>query len=127
MIKGFKGFIMRGNVIDLAVAVVIGAAFQKVVDVFVSAIVTPIINAAGGANSQGLGFTLKSGQSNTFINFSIIINALIVFILTAAVVYFIFVVPMNKFKERRARGQVTEAAPTELELLAEIRDALKKS
>lgn len=125
MIKGFETFIMRGNVIDLAVAVVIGGAFGKVVDTFVSAIVTPILNAFGGANSNGLGFRLVSSNENTFINFSVIINALIVFLLTAAVVYFIFVAPMNAFKERRARGQATEAEPTEIELLTEIRDSLK--
>lgn len=125
MIKGFKDFIMRGNVIDLAVAVVIGGAFGKVVDTFVSAIVTPILNAFGGANSEGLGFRLVSGNENTFINFSVIINALIVFLLTAAVVYFIFVAPMNAFKERRARGQAKEVEPTEIELLTEIRDSLK--
>ncbi len=124
MIKGFKDFIMRGNVIDLAVAVVIGGAFGKVVDTFVSAIVTPILNAVGGANSNGLGFKLGSND-NTFVNFSVIINALIVFLLTAAVVYFIFVAPMNAFKERRARGQVQEVEPTEIELLTEIRDSLK--
>ena len=125
MIKGFKDFIMRGNVIDLAVAVVIGGAFGKVVDTFVSAIVTPILNAVGGANSEGLGFRLVGSNPNTFINFSVIINALIVFLLTAAVVYFIFVAPMNAFKERRARGQEKVIEPTEIELLTEIRDSLK--
>lgn len=125
MIKGFKEFIMRGNVIDLAVAVVIGTAFQKVVDTFVSAIITPFLNALGGANSEGLGFRLRGDQAGTFINISTILNSLIVFLLTAAVVYFMFVAPMNTFKERRARGQVAAADPTELELLAEIRDALK--
>ena len=65
MIKGFKEFILRGNVIDLAIAVVIGAAFQKVVDTMVSAIVTPFVNAAGAADSQGLGFFVRSGQENT--------------------------------------------------------------
>lgn len=129
MIKGFKDFIMRGNVIDLAVAVVIGAAFQKLVDTFVSAIITPILNALGGANSKGLGFTLVGGNDKTFVDFSTIINSLIVFLLTALVVYFIFVVPMNKFKELQAkRGgevEVEASAPTAEALLAEIRDELR--
>ncbi|HYO86043.1 MAG TPA: MscL family protein [Dermatophilaceae bacterium] len=60
-----KEFIMRGNVIDLAVAVVIGTAFQKVVDTFVSAIITPFLNALGGANSEGLGFRLRGDQAGT--------------------------------------------------------------
>ncbi|KNX38051.1 large conductance mechanosensitive channel protein MscL [Luteipulveratus halotolerans] len=123
--KGFKDFIMRGNIVDLAVAVVIGTAFAKVVDTFVSAIIQPLINAMGSAKSAGLGFHIKSGQANTFINFSTIINALIVFLLTAAVVYFVIVLPMNKLNERRKRGQVEEVDPTELELLAEIRDELR--
>ena len=127
MLKGFKEFILRGNVIDLAIAVVIGAAFQKVVDTMVSAIVTPIVNAAGGANSQGLGFFVKSGQENTFVNFSAIVNSVIVFLIPAAVVYFVFVLPMNKLAERRARGQEPEpeAVSEEAMLLQEIRDELR--
>jgi large conductance mechanosensitive channel len=58
MLKGFKEFIMRGNVVDLAIAVVIGTAFAAVVSAFVSSIVTPIVNAAGGSNTNGLGFSL---------------------------------------------------------------------
>lgn len=127
MLKGFKDFIMRGNVVDLAVAVVIGAAFAKVVDTFVSAIVTPILNALPGAKVDGWGFSLRGGDmaSATFINFATIINALIVFLLTAAVVYFIFVVPMNKLAERRKRGQEPEAPSEDILLLQEIRDELR--
>src|SRR4051812_49278861 len=114
MLKGFKEFIMRGNVVDLAIAVVIGTAFAAVVSTFVSSIVTPIVNAAGGNNTNGLGFSLKhtSGAphgskqdvlgASTFIDFSAIINAIIVFVITAAVVYFVFVLPLNKLAERRA-------------------------
>ena len=104
MLKGFKDFIMRGNVIDLAVAVVVGAAFAKVVEVIVSSIVTPLLNAAGGAEVGGLGFRIISDQENTFMDFAAIINALIVFLITAAVVYFVLVAPMNKFNELRKRG-----------------------
>ncbi|HEY2042503.1 MAG TPA: large conductance mechanosensitive channel protein MscL [Jatrophihabitans sp.] len=128
MIKGFKEFVMRGNLIDLAVAFVIGAAFAKVVDTFVSAIVTPILNALPGASVNGLGFHLRGGAlaAKTTINFSTIINALIVFVLTAAVVYFIFVVPMARVQERRTRGlePAPAAVPEDIQLLREIRDAL---
>jgi large conductance mechanosensitive channel len=88
MIMGFKNFIMRGNVIDLAIAVVVGTAFAKVVDVFVTSFVTPIINALPGASVNGLGFSLRGGslKQKTFIDFSTIINAVIVFLLTALVV-----------------------------------------
>lgn len=126
MLKGFKEFLMRGNIVDLAVAVVVGTAFAKVVDTFVSAIITPLLNSFGGAETEGLGFKIKSDQANTLINLSEIINSLIVFVMTAAVVYFLIVVPMNKIQERRKAGVVEVTDPTELELLAEIRDELRK-
>ena len=122
--KGFKEFLFRGNVVELAVAVVIGSAFAAVVDKFVSSIITPLLNSFGGANTQGLGFRIKSGQANTFVDLSAIINALIVFLLTAAVVYFLLILPMNKLQERRKAGE-DPIEPTELELLAEIRDELR--
>jgi large conductance mechanosensitive channel len=141
MLKGFKEFIMRGNVVDLAIAVVIGTAFAAVISTFVSSIVTPIVNAAGGKNTNGLGFSLKhtSGAphgskadvlgASTFINISAIINAIIVFAITAAVVYFIFVLPMAKIQERRAAKIATgepdtEPKPEDIQLLEQIRDLL---
>jgi large conductance mechanosensitive channel len=128
MFKGFRDFITRGNIVDLAIAVVIGTAFAKVVETFVSAIVKPILNALPGASVNGWGFHLRGGKlaSATTIDFSAIINAIIVFVLTAAVVYFIFVVPMLKMQELRARGLEPEpvAVPEETQLLREIRDAL---
>src|SRR5690625_6614568 len=80
MLKGFKEFIMRGNVVDLAVAVVIGAAFAAIVDTVVSSIITPLLNAAGGVESAGLGFHIISGQGDTFVDLSAIINAVVVFL-----------------------------------------------
>lgn len=128
MIKGFKDFVMRGNVVDLAIAVVIGTAFAAVVSTFVGAIVKPIIAAFPGASSKGWGFSLRGGElrSSTFIDISSIINAVIVFLITAAVVYFIAVVPLQKIAERRARGEEPEMeSPSEdILLLREIRDAL---
>ena len=125
MLKGFKDFIMRGNVIDLAVAVVVGAAFAKVVEVIVSSIVTPLLNAAGGAEVGGLGFRIISDQENTFMDFAAIITALIVFLITAAVVYFVLVAPMNKFNELRKRGvEEPEEVSEEIATLREIRDLL---
>ncbi|NNG35308.1 large conductance mechanosensitive channel protein MscL [Nakamurella aerolata] len=130
MIKGFKEFIMRGNVIELAIAVVIGTAFQKVVDVVVTSIITPILNAFTGPSSAGLGFFVRSGKENTYMDFSAVINAIIVFLLTALVVYLVFVVPMNKLNERRAAkraaaGIIEDPEPaSEQELLVEIRDLL---
>jgi large conductance mechanosensitive channel len=134
MIKGFKEFILRGNVVDLAIAFVIGTAFAAVVSAFVSKIVTPIINALPGGSSQGLGFSLrhgakfsKNGANTTFVDISGIINAIIVFLVTALVVYLVFVVPMNKLAERRRRGQEDEPEKKaeDLLVLEEIRDLLR--
>jgi large conductance mechanosensitive channel len=141
MLKGFRDFIMRGNVVDLAIAVVIGTAFAAVVSTFVSSIVTPIVNAAGGNNTNGLGFSLKHTAgvphgskedvlgASTFINISAIINAIIVFAITAAVVYFIFVVPLNTLKARRAAKVASgepdpDPKPEDVILLEQIRDLL---
>ncbi|WP_312720621.1 large conductance mechanosensitive channel protein MscL [Mobilicoccus sp.] len=128
MLTGFKEFILRGNVIELAVAVVIGSAFQKVVDTVVTNLVTPVINAAGNPQTEGLGFSLRPDMAQaTYMDVSAIINALIVFLLTAAVVYFVFVLPMNKLAERRNRGEEPEAEPIseDVALLREIRDLLE--
>jgi large conductance mechanosensitive channel len=128
MLKGFKDFMMRGNVVDLAIAVVIGTAFAAVVKTFVSAIITPVLNAFPGASSTGWGFALRGGKlhDSTFINISDIINALIVFVITAAIVYFIFVVPIQRLQTLRAKGLVAEpeSVPEDVLLLREIRDAL---
>ncbi len=127
MIQGFKEFIMRGNIVDLAVAVVIGTAFAAVVDVVGSSLITPLLNAVGGAEASGLGFHIISGNPATYMDFAAIINALIVFLLTAAVVYFVIVVPMNKVNERMGFGQEEEEAPAEdVALLTEIRDLLAR-
>ena len=141
MLKGFKDFIMRGNVVELAIAVVIGTAFQAVVSGVVAAIIQPLVNAAGGSNVNGLGFSIKhtpgaahgSAQDvlgkSTFINLSAVINAIIAFIVTAAVVYFLIVLPMNKIQERRAAKTAKgEPDPTpkseDIILLEQIRDLL---
>ncbi|MEV8438356.1 large-conductance mechanosensitive channel protein MscL [Actinosynnema sp. NPDC051121] len=124
MIKGFKDFLMRGNVIDLAVAVVIGAAFTAIVTAFTTNLINPIIAVFGGSNVEGLAVKLGDNDK-TIVDFGAIITAVINFLIVAAIVYFIFVLPMNKLKERRKRGQEPgPAEPTDVELLKEIRDLL---
>ncbi|WP_053719293.1 large-conductance mechanosensitive channel protein MscL [Saccharothrix sp. NRRL B-16348] len=124
MIKGFKDFLMRGNVIDLAVAVVIGAAFTAIVTAFTTNLINPIIALFGGNNVNGLAVQLGSSDK-TIIDFGAIITAVINFLIVAGIVYFIFVLPMNKLKERRKRGQEPgPSEPTDVELLKEIRDLL---
>ena len=127
MIKGFKDFLMRGNVVDLAVAVVIGSAFAKVVDTFISNIITPLLATLGGQGTPGFGPTLRSGDAKTFMDFGGILNQLIVFVLTAAVVYFVVVVPMNRLMSMRKTGEEPEpeAPSEEIILLTEIRDSLR--
>lgn len=124
MLKGFKEFIMRGNVIDLAVAVVIGAAFNAVVERVVEALVNPVIGMFFQADSldRALLIPLPGGSE---IALGAVIGALINFLIVAGVVYFAFVLPMNKMRERQVvHGE--DPAPDELEILTEIRDLLKQ-
>ncbi len=132
MIKGFKDFIMRGNVIDLAVAVVIGAAFTALVNAVVAAIINPLIALFWKADANGkLGPTVNGLYGEVTFPIGDLINAVITFLAVALVVYFVFVVPMNHFKERQAaKAGVAEEPesklPTEQELLIQIRDLLEK-
>ncbi|MGE3811873.1 MAG: large conductance mechanosensitive channel protein MscL [Candidatus Nanopelagicales bacterium] len=122
MLKGFREFIMRGNVIDLAVAVVIGAAFAAVIKAFVDGFVNPLIAAIFGKpdlSSVGV-FTIN----NSVFSIGLILTALVNFILVAAVIYFLVVVPVNKLKERFVSEEAAAEAE-ELALLREIRDELR--
>ncbi|HEV7811515.1 MAG TPA: large conductance mechanosensitive channel protein MscL [Leifsonia sp.] len=128
MFKGFKEFILRGNVIDLAVAVVIGAAFTAVVNSIVTNIFNPLIGAIFKANSLDKSFIWTIGDAQ--IKFGAVIGAIIQFLIVAVVVYFVFVYPINLAKNRaqklRAQGVVQPEAPiTELDVLTEIRDLLQ--
>lgn len=132
MIQGFKEFIMRGNVIDLAVAVVIGAAFTAVVSAIVDGIFNPLIAAIFNADSLANSLTLPLGESE--IKFGLVLAAIINFLIVAAVVYFVFVMPINKMKEAQERRRKvgitaddTAAPATELDLLTEIRDLLQST
>ena len=126
MIKGFKDFILRGNVVDLAVAVVIGAAFALIVTAFTDGIIKPLINAVTPASSPGFGVQLIEGKESTYVDFASLITATINFVIVAAVIYFLIVLPLNTIKERRKRGEEAgPAEPTDVELLAEIRDLLR--
>ncbi len=127
MLKGFKDFLMRGNVIDLAVAVVVGSAFTALVTAFTTNIIKPAISATGGGKVSGLSFQIRAGNVASTIDVAAVINAVITFLITAAVVYFLFVLPMQKLQERRKKGQEDgPSEPTDVELLLEIRDLLRK-
>ena len=122
VIRGFKDFLLRGNVVELAVAVVIGAAFTAVVSSFTESFLQPLIGLIGGGGVTG-GSTVIDGQEFAWGDF---VNQVITFVLTAAVIYFVVVLPLKVVAERRRRGEEAgPAAPTQLELLAEIRDLLR--
>ena len=124
LLKGFKDFIMRGNVVDLAVGIVIGAAFTALVTSFTASFLKPLIQLAGGGSDKKPGAVkIVHGVPFTYGDF---INTAITFLLTAAVLYFLVVFPMNRLAERRKRGvEPPPAAPSEeVKLLTEIRDAL---
>ncbi|WP_051515583.1 large conductance mechanosensitive channel protein MscL [Candidatus Blastococcus massiliensis] len=122
MIKGFKDFLLRGNVVDLAVAVVIGAAFTAVVGQFTASFLEPLIGLLGGGGLDGGTFTVDE----QVFDWAAFINAVITFVLTAAVVYVVVVLPMKSIIERRKRGEEAgPAEPTQVELLVEIRDLLR--
>ena len=126
VIKGFREFITRGNVIDLAVAVVIGAAFTAVVAALTDNILNPVIAALGPSDAAGLGFQITDNPA-TFVDLGAVIAAAINFLLVAAIIYFVFVLPMNTYREKRAAGAEDEPAapPDDVLLLQEIRDLLR--
>lgn len=131
MLKGFRDFVLRGNVIDLAVGVVIGAAFGNVVSAFTKAFLDPIIKLVTGGEVAGQ-LVLRAadkarGIEAITMDYGSFITALINFLLTAAVLYFFVVAPMNKAIERLKRSEKPAVAEpsNEEKLLAEIRDAVK--
>ena len=125
--KGFREFIMRGNVIELAVAVIIGSAFTAIINALVDGIFNPIIAAIFHADEIS-GAVWQIGPVS--LGVGAVLAAVINFVLIALVVYFLIITPMNKLNEQlyvRKHGhkpQPEEAAPSEAELLAEIRDLL---
>jgi large conductance mechanosensitive channel len=134
VIKGFKEFILRGNVIDLAVAVVIGAAFTAIVNALVEGFINPLIGVIfqlGDLSSWVWEVPTLSGGVSSFA-IGAIVGALINFLAVAVIVYFVFVMPMNHWKERQAAkagagATEEEPLPTEQELLVQIRDLLEKT
>lgn len=122
MIKGFKEFLMRGNVVELAVAVVMGAAMTSLVASFGAAFLNPLITLVTGGAEVGGSFAVNGVE----FPYGVFLNGLLVFFLTALAVYFVIVLPMNKLRERfMAPDEVTEELQaSEVVLLQEIRDLL---
>ena len=142
MLKGFKEFVMRGNVVELATAVIIGAAFTAIVTAFTEKIINPLLATipsgdcggtaapaaegavTGPAQICGFGFSIKSDDPATFLDFGAVIAACINFVIVAAVVYFLIVVPFNKLQELRRLEDGEEDPEEQIVLLTQIRNAL---
>ena len=122
--KSFRDFLFRGNIVDLAVAVVIGTAFTALVTSVTDAMIQPLVNLFLGGEVDG-GKVIVNGQ---VFDFGAVINAIITFVIIVAVVYLLIVVPMKRLMERSRRGEPTEDAPApsdEAVLLSEIRDLMQ--
>jgi large conductance mechanosensitive channel len=127
VLKGFKDFLMRGNVVELAVAVIIGTAFTALVTAIANNLIKPIVAAFGGVGVDGLAWQLVDGNKAAKIDFAAIISATINFLIIAAIVYFLFVLPVKTIQERRKRGEEPgPSEPTDVEVLLEIRDLLRQ-
>ena len=108
MLKGFKSFLMQGDLIVIAVGLVIALAFSTLIKAFADNVITPLVNAAGGGGTNGLGFTVK-GQ---LVNIGAVISAIIYFIILVAVIYFVIVIPYRAYQKRRGITAFGEPAPT---------------
>ncbi|MGR3938606.1 large conductance mechanosensitive channel protein MscL [Streptomyces sp. BRA346] len=137
--EGFKAFLMRGNVIDLAVAVVIGAAFTSVVNSVVKGLINPIVGAFGTKDLEKYRSCFKAPcETNAAgevvkgipIMWGSMLSAVLTFLITAAVVYFLMVLPMSRYlarkaaREQQAEEEQAETEAEEITLLREIRDEL---
>ena len=124
MLKGFKEFLSRGNIVDLAVAVVIGTAFTALVTKFTESIITPLINRIGVNQQSNVGALKISIGGGQYIDLNILLSAAINFFLVAATVYFFVVLPYNTL---RKKGEVEQADDAQIVLLTEIRDLLAQT
>jgi len=127
VVQGFKDFIMRGNVVDLAVGIVIGAAFTTVVTAFTESFIKPLIQLIGGGTGVGAG--KWEARKGIYFDYATFLNAIITFLITAAVLYFLVVMPLNWLAERRRCGEEPPPkTPSEdILLLTQIRDLLAQN
>ena len=123
MLKEFRDFLVKGNLVELAVAIVMGIAFGLVIKSLVDNLITPVIGMIGGVNFSGETFSING----SVFRYGQFINDVITFVLTAAAVFFVIVKPVNAIMARiRRPEEVAPDAPTETALLIEIRDLLAK-
>jgi large conductance mechanosensitive channel len=112
MVKGFKNFLMRGDVVVVAIGLIVALAFSTLISAFTTNIINPLINRAQGKHPVGLGVQLGSaGNTSTFLNFGAFISAIIYFLIFMAVVYFVIVIPYKMISARRGVVVFGEPAP----------------
>lgn len=135
MLNEFKKFILKGNVVDLSTGVIIGAAFGTIVTAFTKGIIEPLLKLLGGNPNVSLGIKIgefvneKNEKLPNMLDIGMIINAIIGFIITAAVIFFVIVKPANKLMAMMQKEEAAGPAPApaaDIVLLTEIRDLLKK-
>ena len=124
MLKGFKEFITRGNIVDLAVAVAIGAAFTGLVTKFTDSIITPLISRVGAGKESSYGLLRIDIGGGQTVDLNVLLSAFINFLIVAAAIYFVVVVPYNKFRDKGNATPEESAADAQTRLLTEIRDSL---
>lgn len=121
MLKGFKEFLSRGNIVDLSVAVVIGTAFTALVTAFTDSVIKPLVGSIGAGQTQQYGILRIHIAGDQYIDFNTVLAGAVNFLLVAAVVYFLVVLPYSKL---RKQGEVEQADDAQVVLLEEIRDLL---
>jgi len=116
VLEGFKKFILKGNVVDLAVGIVVGAAFASVITQFTASFITPLIAVFTGGGIDGGTFTINK----QVFDYAAFFSAVIGFVITAAVLYFFVIVPMNALNDRRSKGEESEVEPTNEERMVAL-------
>ena len=109
--RGFKNFLMRGDVIVVAVGLVVALAFSSLISAFTTYIISPIVAAAGGKTGNGLGFYVSDHNAKTYVNIGNFISAIIFFVIFMTVVYFVIVVPYKHVQARRGQVVFGDPAP----------------
>jgi len=114
VIKGFKNFLLRGDVIVIAIGLIVALAFSTLIKAFTDSVIDPLISRAQGGHAVGLGVQLgQTGNSATFVNFGSFISAIVYFLIFMAVVYFAVVVPYKNISARRGHIVFGEPPPTQ--------------
>jgi large conductance mechanosensitive channel len=114
VIKGFKNFLLRGDVIVLAVGLAVALGFSTLIKAFTDSVINPVIDRAQGGHAVGLGVQLgQAGNTSTFVNFGTFISAIVYFIIFMAVIYFVIVVPYKRISARRGTVVFGDPAPTQ--------------